>query len=576
MERRLAAILAADVVGYSKLMSEDEEATLAQLKAHRTQQFDPKITEHNGRIIKLMGDGTLVEFASIVDAVNSAIAIQSTLAEADSALRLRIGINLGDVIVDDDDIYGDGVNVAARLESLAEPGGVCISDLVHRSVRGKVNVTFTDIGEQKLKNIDQPVHAWAWSRSRAEPPDTAVEVGGMEVFDEPTIAVLPFVFMSESPDREFFADGMADSIISTLAKMPYVRVIAYSSTQTYKHRAIDVREVGREQGAGFVLEGTVKSVGDRLRITVQLSDCASGHHLWSEKYDRTVDDIFALQDEITFNVVLALDVELREGEQARLRAGNTSNLEAWELVLQATKILNSHGRDALPGAKRIIERAITLDPDYAQAWTMLGWWHWEEAFCGWSDDSKSAVELSVAAAERACQLDPTNPEPHLVVAMAHLQQRDFEEAEEHMDEARRLGPNHAMVPAIGANVSMFCGRPEEALRQLRQAIRLSPIYPPWYAGDAALACLQINRPDEAIQWARAAIKRDEGYIHAHLFLVIAHHEMHKPKEAHLAALEALKADPLFSAKSWATAQPFKYPELNERFLHALIATGLPE
>ena len=576
MDRRLAAILAADVVGYSRLMAENEEATLRQLKSHRVDVFDPKVAEHGGRIIKLMGDGTLVEFASVVDAVNCAVAIQSTLAEADRALRLRIGINLGDVIVDGDDIYGDGVNVAARLEALAEPGGVCISDLVHQSVRGKVNVTFTDIGEQKLKNIDQPIQAWAWYRSRVESPDTAVEVGEMEVFDEPTIAVLPFSSLSENPDREFFADGMADSIISTLAKMPYVRVIAHSSTQIYRHRAIDVREVGREQGASFVLDGTVKSAGDRLRITVQLSDCASGHHLWSEKYDRTVDDIFALQDEITFNVVLALDVELREGEQARLRAGNTSNLEAWEVVLQATRILNSHERDAWPGAKRMIERAITLDPDYAQAWTMLGWWHWEEAFCGWSEDSKSAIVSSLTAAERACQLDPANPEPYLVLAMAHLQQRDFEKAEEHMDEARRLGPNHAMVPAIGANVSMFCGRPEEALRQLRQAVRLSPIYPPWYAGDAAQACLQINRHDEAIQWARAAIKRDAGYIHAHLFLVIAHHELRKPKEADLAALEALKADPLFSAKSWAAALPFKNPDMSERFLRALIATDLPE
>jgi TolB-like protein len=315
-----------------------------------------------------------------------------------------------------------------------------------------------------------------------------------KVREEPTVAVLPFTSLSDDPKREYFADGMSDSIISTLAKMPYVRVIAHGSTQIYKGRAVDVRDVGRELNADFVLEGTVFSAGERLRITAQLCDCATGHHLWSEKYDRTIGDVFALQDEITLNVVVALDVELREGEQALFRVGETNCLEAWELILQATKILNGHERSSWPAVKRLVERALTLDPDYAVAWTMLGWWHWEEAFCGWSKDPDASIAASIEAAERACQLSPTNPEPHLVLAMAHLQRRDFEKADAHMDEARRLGPNHAMVPAIGANVSMFADRPEEALRQSRQAIRLTPVFPPWYAGDAAQAFLQLGSP----------------------------------------------------------------------------------
>jgi adenylate cyclase len=397
----------------------------------------------------------------------------------------------------------------------------------------------------------------------------------VEVRDEPTIAVLPFTSLSDDPEREFFADGMSDSIISTLSKIPYVRVIARASTQIYKGRAVDVREVGREQGVRYVLDGTVKSAGERLRITVQLSDTETGQHVWSEKYERTIGDIFALQDEITMHVVVALDVELRDGEQALFRAGGTRSLEAWEHQLQAHKHVSAHQRDAWPAARRAIDRALKLDPDNGMVWTVLGWWHWEQAFCGWSADPDASIVAALEAADRACRLDPLNPEPHLVLAMAHLQRRDFDEADVCMLEARRLGPNHAMVPAIGANVSMFADRPAEALRQSRQAIRLCPIYPPWYAGDAAQACLQLRRLDDAIGWARAAIRRSEGFIHAHLFLVVAYHEQGKAAEARAAAEGALKADPAFSAKAWATAQPFKDTSINQRFLTALIAAGLP-
>ncbi|HMB75281.1 MAG TPA: BTAD domain-containing putative transcriptional regulator [Kiloniellaceae bacterium] len=408
--------------------------------------------------------------------------------------------------------------------------------------------------------------------SAASPVPESTEI---EVRSEPVVAVLPFVSLSDDRERAFFADGMSGSIISTLAKMPYVRVVAYSSTQIYKDRAVDVRDVGREQDADYVLEGTVRSAGARLRITVQLSECATGRHLWSEKYNGTINDIFALQDEITFKVVLELDVKLREGEQAHFRVGNPSNLEAWELVLEATKTLNGHQRNAWPSAKRVLDRAIALDPDYASAWTMLGWWHWEEAFCGWSKDPKASIVASIAAAERARQLSPTNPEPYLVLAMAHLQRRDFQEAEEYMCEARKLGPNHAMVPAIGANVSMFGGEPEEALRQSQLAIRFCPVYPPWYAGDAAQAHLQLGQLEKASDWARAAIQRDERYIHAHLFLVVAYHELGQLAEARAAAQAALKADPAFSAQAWADAQPFKDPAINRRFLAALLEAGLP-
>ncbi len=393
----------------------------------------------------------------------------------------------------------------------------------------------------------------------------------VEVRDEPTIAVLPFVSLSDDPGREFFADGMSDAITSTLAKMPYMRVIARASTQIYKGRAVDVREVGREQGVRYVLDGTVKSAGERLRITVQLSDSESGHHVWSEKYDRTLGDIFELQDEITRQVTLALRVELLEGDQALFRSGGTRSLEAWEQFLQVTKHLNSHTRDTWPAARRAIDRALQIDPQYGSAWVALGWWHWEEAFCGWSNDPEASIAAALEATERAHQLSPVDPEPLLVLAMVHLQRRDFAAAEACMERARQLRTNHAIVPAIDANILMFTGRPEEALRQSRQAISLSPVYPPWYAGDVAQANLQLGRLDEAIEWAFAAIKRNEGYIHAHLYLVIAYHEQGKEVEARAAVQRTLKADPAFAARAWADAQPFKDSSINARFLSALVA-----
>ena len=397
----------------------------------------------------------------------------------------------------------------------------------------------------------------------------------VELRDEPTIAVLPFASLSLDPKHEFFAEGMTDSIISTLSKVPYVRVIARSSTQIYKGRPVDVRDVGREQGVRYVLEGTVKAAGDHLRITATLIDCETGLHIWSQKHDGTLTDIFALQDEIAFRVALAVNVELLEGDQALIRAGGPRNLEAWELTIQASKLTSHHDRSVFPAARRALHRAIALDPGHAHAWTSLAWTHWLEAFCGWSQDSKVSIDAASAAATKAHEISPANPEPFLVLAMAQLQRRDFDGAEQHMATARKLGPNHAMVPAIGANVSMFAGRPEEALRQSRLAMKLCPIYPPWYAGDVAQANLQLGRLHDAIEWSHAAIKRGAGFIHAYLFLIVAYHEQGKPAEALAAAEAALKVDPMFSANAWVDAQPFEDRQMNQRFLAALEAAGIP-
>ena len=327
MERRLAAILVADVVGYSRLMGDNEEGTLARLKAHRDRIIDPTIDGHKGRIVKLMGDGLLAEFASVVDAVRCAVDLQQAMNESNTdvpegqRLQLRIGVNLGDVIIDGDDIYGDGVNIAARLEGLAESGGVCVSATVVDHVQGKVNLTFDDLGERRVKNIPQPLRVYRVAPAAAPDDSSAntfeASIGlDFSIPDHPSIAVLPFTVMSADPEQEFFADGMADDIITALSKIDRLLVVARNSTFTYKGKAVDVKQVSREQGVRYVLEGSVRKAGGRVRVTAQLIEATTGLHLWAERYDRDLEDIFAVQDEITREIIVALDVQLREGRTA--------------------------------------------------------------------------------------------------------------------------------------------------------------------------------------------------------------------------------------------------------------------
>jgi adenylate cyclase len=338
--RRLAAILAADVVGYSRLAAADEAGTLAVLKARRRDVLVPLVARHRGRIFKIAGDGVLIEFGSAVDAVQCAVDLQQGMAAANDGqpderhIVLRIGINLGDVMVEGSDLYGDGVNIAARLESLADPGGICLSAMIHQNVKTKLNLSFEDIGEQRLKNIAEPVRTFRihlGSTAAAAVPRAA---GALPLPDKPSIAVLPFTNMSGEPEQEHFSDGISEDIITALSKLSKLFVVARNSTFTYKGRPIDVKQVGREQGVRYVLEGSVRRGGNRLRITAQLIDAVSGHHLWAQRYDRPMQDVFELQDEITREVASALQVELTEGERARLWASGTKNLEAWETAIQ--------------------------------------------------------------------------------------------------------------------------------------------------------------------------------------------------------------------------------------------------
>ncbi|MGI9422770.1 MAG: adenylate/guanylate cyclase domain-containing protein, partial [Hyphomicrobiaceae bacterium] len=362
MERRLAAILAADVVNYSRLMGEDEDGTLAALKAHRRELFNPETARYKGRIVKFIGDGALVEFSSVVDAVACAIAIQRALADQPGPIVLRMGVNLGDVIVDDDDIYGDGVNVAARIEALAEPGGICISDIVHESLGNRVDAEFSDAGSHQLKNIEKPVRIWRW-RDPDTPLSSPPEVTVASAADEPSIAVLPFENLSGDPEQEYFVDGITEDIILEISRFPDVLVISRNSAFTYKGKAVKVQDVCRELGVRCVLEGSVRKAGDRVRITAQLVDGRSGAQLWAERYNRRLEDVFAVQDDVTEKIVRALEMELLGTVET---PKPTESLEAYDCVLRGREQYRLFTKDGNVAARDSYERAIVLDPDYAE------------------------------------------------------------------------------------------------------------------------------------------------------------------------------------------------------------------
>ena len=422
VERRLAAILAADVSGYSRLMGIDEEGTLAALKTYRREIIDPKIAEYRGRIVKTTGDGVLVEFASTVDAVRCPIDIQRAMPARsadmppEKKIKFRVGINVGDIIVDGEDIFGDGVNVAARLESISEPGGICISDVVHQHVSGRVEAGFADLGDQSLKNIARPVRAYRieLEEARTEPLAAAPAASAaLALPDGPSIAVLPFQNMSGDSEQGYFCDGLVEDIITTLSKLVGLRVIARNSSFIYKGRSVDVREAAKQLGVRYVLEGSVRKSGNRIQVTAQLIDAKDGTHLWAERYDRAIDDIFAIQDEITLVLATEMQVKLTEGEQARLRYTTTKNVEAWTYWVQGLSHYRGPATKENMGPARLYwEKALALDPTSAALNAMLGFMHCVDARFGWWDDRETAFGKARIYTDKALELESGNAPTH--------------------------------------------------------------------------------------------------------------------------------------------------------------------
>ena len=415
LPRKLAAILYADVAGYSRLTGEDEDGTHRTLRTY-LDLIASSIESHDGRVVHYAGDAVLADFSTVVDALSCAAAIQGDLKQRNSdvpddrKVQFRIGVNLGDVIIDQEEIYGDGVNVAARLEALADPAGICISDSVRTAVGNKLNLDYENLGKQEVKNISEPVEAYrvvmkAEEKATTTPPESPA----LELPEEPSIAVLPFQNMSGDPEQEYFSDGITEDIITALSRISGLLVVARNSTMVYKGKAVDVKQVGKEQGVRYVLEGSVRKAGSRVRVTAQLIDATTGHHKWAERYDRELEDIFSVQDDITHQIIVEMRVRISEGEKARMLAGRTSNFKAWECLLHADDLNNANNREDNSEALRFAEKAVRLDPNYASAWTELGWVHWADIFFGWSPSPEQSETKAMDAAQRALELEENYP-----------------------------------------------------------------------------------------------------------------------------------------------------------------------
>jgi adenylate cyclase len=479
--RRLTAILAADVAGYSRLIGADEEGTLARLKAHRSELIDPRITEHRGRIVKTTGDGLLVEFASVVDALRCATEIQAAMAEQnatvppDRRIEMRIGIHQGDIVVEDGDIFGDGVNIAARLEGLAERGGICVSARVQEDAAGKLDIAFEDIGEQQLKNIARPVRVFRIGAKRAAPPSELP--AALPLPDKPSVAVLPFTNMSADPEQEFFADGITEDVITALSRYPSLFVIARNSCFTYKGRAVDVKQVGRELGVRYVLEGSLRKSANRIRVTTQLVEAEIGKHVWAERYDRDLADIFSVQDEISEAVTIAVAPAIAELERQRAMRKAPQNLDAWAAYQRGLWHLGKATAQDTRLAEEFFRQAVDLDPNFSGGYVGVAS---ALAAAATAFGTASFVETQNAEeslALRAIALDPSNAEAHICLAVALRDRGDLEGARAEAERALSLCPN--IAPAYGrkGQVLVFSGQPKAGIAALETALRLDPRSP---------------------------------------------------------------------------------------------------
>jgi TolB-like protein/class 3 adenylate cyclase/tetratricopeptide (TPR) repeat protein len=519
VDRRLAAIMAGDIAGYSRLMSLDEEGTLRQLKTHRKELVDPKIAEHRGRIVKTTGDGILVEFVSVVDAVRCAVEIARGMSERNASvpperrIEFRTGINVGDIISDGNDIYGDGVNVAARLEALADPGGIMVSRVVYEQVRDKLDFSFEDLGEQSVKNIPRPIGMHRVSIRRtalAESPSGAV--GKSEASDRPSIAVLPFTNISGDPEQEYFADGISEDVITALSKLRWFFVIARNSSFAYKGKAVDVKRAARELGVRYVLEGSVRKGGNRVRITAQLIDASTGNHIWADRYDGELTDVFELQDEITRKVVAAIEPKLLEAEAARSQARSSEDLGAWDLVMQASSVFWRITKADVDSAIDLLRTATQRYPDYAPAQSMLAFALLFRAIPVGAFRSRD-VQEALPLAARAAEIDDNDPWAHLVLGWGALLMRRTETAIEEYQRAININPNFAAAHGHLGMAFALADQSDKAFPHLEQAIKISPHDPQTFLFNANLAIAHYlaGHFTEAVAYGRKAVQQRASF-----------------------------------------------------------------
>ena len=575
VNRKLAAILASDVVGYSRLMRADEAGTLAALKRHRETVFDPAVVANNGRIVKLIGDGTIVEFGSVVDAVNCALSVQRSTADQSTSqprIVLRIGINLGDVIIEGDDIYGDGVNIAARMEPLAEPGGICISSIVHESIGNRMDVRFQDGGEISVKNIDRPIRIWSWHLGTAQrsiaPNPTNVATA--------SIAVLPFTNMSGDPEQEYFSDGISEDIITDLSKIAGLTVIARNSSFTYKGRAVDVRTVGRDLGVRSVLEGSIRRAGKRVRISAQLTDAATGGHIWADRYDRDLTDIFEVQDDVTRRIVDALKVSLSPAEKVRLtNHSETSNIDAYDCVLRGREFMlgKVKNRETFEKSTMLFKRALELDPNYSQAYASLGFAYTFDYQNRWSDDPDRSLRLAKRNSEQAIEKDPNEPQARCVAALVAIFEKDLDRAKAAIDVALSLNPNLAFAYTILGNIHNLSGRPLEAIPLIERAMRLDPALGAQYLHFLGMAYLLARKYETAaaVLRQRIVLAPETDFSRAVLASALGH--LGEVDEAGRIWRELQEINPKYSFTEHFGRQPFRQEDV-ERIAEGLAKAGL--
>jgi adenylate cyclase len=580
--RRLATILAADVAGYSRLMGADEEGTLERLKALRRELVDPKIAEHHGRIVKTTGDGVLAEFASVVDAVRCAVEVQRAMAEqntdvaADTRIELRIGINLGDVIVEVDDLYGDGVNIAARIEALADAGGVFVSNTVYDHVRDRLPFAFEDLGERQVKNITRPVRVY-----RIATAGTAAAKAPLPLPDKPSLAVLPFQNLSGDPEQEYFVDGVVEEIIIAISRLPWLFVIARNSSFAYKGKSPDLRQVGRELGVRYVLEGSMRKVGNRVRISSQLIDTTTGAHIWADRFDGSLDDIFELQDQVASSVVGAIEPKLRQSEIERAARKPTESLDAYDLYLRAVAEFHIYTESSVRHAIELLRRALAIDPSYAPAAAMIGdLCLMAQLVQGWGAGSDAERAEAVRLAIRAIEAGQDDPDAlYMAANTLSLFAGDHATATIAVDRALILNPNCAHAWRARGYVLVRQNRPEPAIDAFQRAMRLSPLDPFGFLFTAGIAAahLAAGRYAEAIEWADRSSREFPRYESSTRYKVIALAHLGHIKEASECLARELELHPGLTIAAVKAIYSVAFAsELLAVFVEGYRKAGLPE
>jgi adenylate cyclase len=581
VERRLAAIFAADVAGYSRLMERDEVGTLNILSSHRD-VMDTLIAEHGGRIANTAGDSVLAEFPSAVDAVQCATAVQGALVLAnldvsdERRVRFRIGVHVGDVMVRGGDLLGDGVNIAARLECLAEPGGICISETTYGYVRKTLPLTFTDLGLQTVKNIEEPIRAYAVTATSPAAIGMA-ETKPLPLPDRPSIAVLPFTNMSGNPEQEYLADGMTEDIITGLSRLKWLFVIARNSTFAYKSRAVDVRQIGRDLGVRYVLEGGLRVSGSRMRITSQLIEAASGRHIWAERYDRQLDDVFAVQDEITASVVAAIEPHLYAEEGARIASQSPENISTWGLVARSIGLISKLGRKENEEARSLLEQAIAIEPTYAKAPAILSWALWWAGYNYWLPDWDQSAAEAQRRAEQALALDASEPWARMMLGLCVSADGQHERALPELEAALRVNPSFALAHTIYGWALARAGRFDDAVVETQTALRLSPAdtflsFYEWFHG---FTLLVSGRFEDALPYLRRGIVAFPN-VPTHFAPLISCHGhlgLLEQTEALLAHRNSFAAPPLTVSLVRNMLQKFAYGSI---IAEGLIKAGVPE